>query len=226
MRFHPWAGAGARTWLLFVKPKFMMTKKSTMKLGYRGQRQRGATLIEALVSILIFSLGLLGMAGMQVNAMVFQKSSWANNRIAEISIDIVERMQANPDGVDTTPSSYGYAQNYATGRAATPATNNCRATGAACSPAQMAGDDLAAWLAKAQTTLPQGSVMLEGDASNGFVVTVMYQDKDAANSGFTTAATCTAASAGAEWRNCCPAVAAVPAGVRCSRSFTQPFIRR
>lgn len=203
-----------------------MSRQKINKSYALTKTQQGATLIEALVSILIFSLGLLGMAGLQVNAMAFQKSSWATNRIAEISIDIVERMQVNPDGVDTTPSSYNYAQPYATSRAATLATNNCRAAGASCTAAQLAGDDMAAWLTKAQTTLPQGSVVLEGDSSNGFVVTVMYQDKDAANAGFTTAATCSAASSGVDWRNCCPAVAAVPAGVRCSRSFTQPFIRR
>jgi type IV pilus assembly protein PilV len=188
--------------------------------------QSGATLIEALVSILIFSLGLLGMAGLQVNAMAFQKSSWATNRIAEISIDIVERMQANPEAVDTIPSRYNYSQPYATSRTEVLATNNCKTTGVICDFNQLAADDMAAWLAKAQTTLPQGSVMLEGDAINGFVVTVMYQDKDANNAGFGTATTCSAGSTGVDWRNCCPVVAAVPEGVRCSRSFSQPFVRR
>lgn len=166
------------------------------------------------------------MAGLQVNAMAFQKSSWATNRVSEISIDIIERMQANPDGVDITPSGYVYTEDYATGRVATLPTNNCRTSGVACTPTQLANDDMAAWLDKAQTILPQGSVMLEGDTNNGFVITVMYQDKDAVNAGFGTAVNCAAATAGVEWRNCCPPAAAAPAGVRCSRSLVQPFIRR
>jgi type IV pilus assembly protein PilV len=183
--------------------------------------QAGATLIEALVSILLLSIGLLGIAGLQVNALTFQKSSWATNRISEITTDIAERMRANPDGVAT--GSYSYTASYAAGKSATITRNNCATVGG-CSAPQIATDDLSIWLAKSQTTLPQGAVMLEGDANNGFVVTVMYQDKDAANSGFGTAATCTAATSGVDWRNCCPAIAAVPAGVRCSRAFTQPFI--
>lgn len=189
-------------------------------------KQNGATLIEALVSILLFSLGLLGIAGLQVSALTFQKSSWATNRIAEVVIDIAERMRANPDGVSV--GSYAYTANYVTGKTAAITSNNCRASGGSCSGAQIANDDLSAWLRKAQSTLPQGAVRLEGTANNGYIVTVMYLDKDftdpAANNALQAAATCTAASTGIAWRNCCPAAAAVPDGVRCSRSLVQPFV--
>jgi len=188
--------------------------------------QLGATLIEALVSILLFSLGLLSLAGLQLSALTFQKSSWTTNRIAEVNIDIGERMRANPDGV--TFDRYTYTANYATASTATLATNNCRTSGAQCSGAQIADDDLSAWLLKAQTTLPQGAVRLEGSAINGYTATVMYLDKDftdpTANNALQASAVCTAASNGMGWRNCCPAAAAVPIGVRCSRSFIQPFV--
>ena len=55
----------------------MTSKSNHLSLG----RQKGATLIEALVSILVLSLGLLGMAALQLNALGFQKSSVAVHRI-------------------------------------------------------------------------------------------------------------------------------------------------
>lgn len=204
----------------------IMTNTLTIRSLPKLRSQRGATLIEALVSILLFSLGLLGIAGLQVSALTFQKSSWSTNRVAEVAIDIAERLRANPDGVSL--GRYTYTPDYATAIAASLPTNNCRNSGAPCSGAQIADDDLSAWLLKAQTTLPRGAVRLEGSVVTGFTATVMYLDKDfvdpTANNALQTSAVCTAASAGVAWRNCCPAAADVPAGVRCSRSFIQPFV--
>lgn len=184
--------------------------------------ERGATLIEALVSILVLSLGLLGLASLQANALAYQKSSWAIHRIAELSGDISERIRANPLGA--TNNYYVYTANYTAAKAATIASNNCRTSGAACTTAQIANDDLSAWLAKAQAALPGGAVNLEGASNTGFTVTAMYMDKEFVNStgALQASAVCTTATSGIAWRNCCPAAAAVPVGVRCSRTDIIP----
>ena len=208
----------------------LLTFETAMKISSirKYRLQSGATLIEALVSILLFSLGLLGIAGLQVNALGFQKSSWATNRIAEISNDIGERMRANPAGVEL--NSYVYTANYATGKVATLSSSYCRTTsaGATCTGSQIAADDLSQWLTKAQSSLAQGSVQLTGTAAAGYTVTVMYLDKEftdtaAQGNALLETPVCTSSSSGTAWRNCCPAEAAVPAGVKCSRSFIQPF---
>ena len=185
--------------------------------------ERGATLIEALVSILVLSLGLLGLASLQMNALAYQKSSWATHRIAELTGDISERIRANPTGA--TNGNYAYTANYATAKTASIASNNCRTSGSACTTAQIATDDLSAWLTKAQAALPGGAVNLEGASNTGFTVTAMYVDKDFINSatGVPQSSTvCTTATSGIAWRNCCPAAAAVPDGVRCSRTDIIP----
>ena len=185
------------------------------------RRQNGATLIEALVSILVLSLGLLGMAGLQLNALSFQKSSWAQHRISEQTIDIVERMQTNP--VASQDGRYNYEQTYALSSAATLTSNGCRASTAtvACTPQQIAGDDLSSWLTKAQQTLPGGAASISGDTTRGFIVTAMYVDKDfkdVLTNAALTSTTCTAAPTGNAWRTCCPTSVAAPPGVRCSRT--------
>ena len=185
------------------------------------RRQTGATLIEALVSILVLSLGLLGMAGLQLNALSFQKSSWAQHRVSELTIDMVERMQTNP--VASQDGRYNYETTYALSKAATLTSNNCRNTTSTlvCTPEQMAGDDLSSWLTKAQQSLPGGAASISGNTTNGFIVTAMYADKDfrdAVTNTPSTSVSCTPTPTGNAWRNCCPVSAAVPAGVRCART--------
>ena len=188
-----------------------MTMRRTRTL----QSQRGATLIEALVAMLVMSFGLLGIAGLQVGALAFQKSAWSTHRVAEITSDIAERVRANPKAVD---ADYQYTASYATGKAATPTKLNCRTSGT-CTPAQVAADDLADLLLKAQASLPQGSMQITGTITNGFVVTSMYMDKDFVDTtgALQSAPTCAASTTGIDWRNCCPSAASAPAGVRCRR---------
>jgi len=180
------------------------------------QDQRGATLIEALVSLVVMSFGLLGIAGLQVGGLAFQKSAWSMHRVTDITSDLGERIRANPKAID---ANYQYTANYATAKGATLTKLNCRTTGT-CSPAEVAADDLADLLFKAQTLLPQGAMQITGTVAGGFTVTSMYMDKD-----FRTTAgaldqspTCGASTSGIEARNCCPAAAAAPAGIRC-RNF-------
>lgn len=184
------------------------------------QRQHGATLIEALVSLVVMSFGLLGIAGLQISALSFQKSAWSTHRVSEITSEFAERVRANAKAVD---SDYQYTAAYATGKAASLTKQNCRTSGT-CTATQLAADDLADLLLKAQTLLPEGSIQVRGTLTDGLVVTSMYKDKDFVDSSSSstplqTTPTCQASTTGTEWRNCCPAEAAVPAGegIRCRR---------
>lgn len=186
-------------------------------------KQSGATLIEALVSILLLSLGLLGIAGLQLNALAYQKSSWATHRIAELTADISERIRANPTAA--VNGNYVYTSSYSTAKSEVITSNACRTSGSSCTTAQIANDDVAAWVAKSQAALPGGAVRLEGASNTGFTVTAMYLDKDFVNTATGAAlasTTCSATSSGIDWRNCCPSAAAVPNGVKCSRANIIP----
>lgn len=181
------------------------------------RRQQGATLIEALIAILIMSIGLLGIAGLQLNAASYLKNSWSTHRVAEITNDLAERIRANSTGAAN--GNYSYTANYTTGKAATFTSNNCRTSGSDCSTAQIAADDIADFVLKAQTNLPQGAAQVSGTPTTGFIVTTMYYDKefvDPLTGAIQTTSTCSAQT-GIDWRNCCPAAASVPAGVRCRR---------
>lgn len=68
-------------------------------------RHTGFTLIEVLVTAVVVSIGLLGLAGLQISGLRANMSSEARSKATLLASDIIERMRANPLGVDAD----GYA---------------------------------------------------------------------------------------------------------------------
>jgi type IV pilus assembly protein PilV len=58
----------------------------------------GFSLLEVLITIVVVSLGLLGVAGMQVAAIKLTDLSATRTTGVNMSSDIIERIRANPDG--------------------------------------------------------------------------------------------------------------------------------
>ncbi len=68
------------------------------------RQQAGVSLIEVLVSLLILSIGMLGAAALQMNALKFTDSSTASSQASFIAYDMMDRIRANPDGNYTLAS--------------------------------------------------------------------------------------------------------------------------
>lgn len=69
---------------LFVKPS---------SPARPSQRQRGSTLLEVLVSVLIFSFGILGLVAMQVRATQYSVDAEDRNRAALLADDLAAQMR-------------------------------------------------------------------------------------------------------------------------------------
>ena len=107
-------------------------------------RNRGFTLLEVLVSLLVLSIGLIGVAGLQLLGVSNSRDAYFRTQAVMLSYDIADRMRANQDAVDSAT----YSGNTGT------LNSNCRST-TGCTPAQMAGDDVALWK-QALAGLPGG----------------------------------------------------------------------
>lgn len=70
-------------------------------------KQHGASLIEVLVALLIFTVGLLGLAAMQLNSLQSTADSGQRSQSVWLMQDFIERMRSNPDG---TAAQYAAAQ--------------------------------------------------------------------------------------------------------------------
>ncbi len=59
------------------------------------RRHAGVSLIEVLVAIVLLSLGLLGLAGLQASGVRVSQSSIHRSQAAQLAHDMIERMRAN-----------------------------------------------------------------------------------------------------------------------------------
>ena len=130
----------------------------------------GATLLEVLVSILLVSLGLASMMGMQMYSQAVNKN--AVNRGAAITLanELADLMRANPVGFGNRSyhlaTAYFDGTTYTPSAAAAPCTYPCGAspvTTANVSAAadQVATDDLNYFRQRVRSTLPAGGFMVQ-----------------------------------------------------------------
>ena len=132
-----------------------MDKKSV----YIRRTQKGFTLLEVLISLVIFSIGLLGLAGLQILAVKLTSDSMLRTVATVLANDMVDRMRAN---VAATTLGVTSPYNNPTGTpAANPACLGLNSAGGSvntsCTPAQMAGEDFYEWYAN-----------INGAAANGW----------------------------------------------------------
>ena len=96
------------------------------------RQQSGFSMIELLVSVVIMSVGVLGMAGLQIISMQQNRSALLQGEATFRANDILDRIRANP------------ATTYAAALTDTPAsTTDC--VGNTCTEAEMAAYDIAQW---------------------------------------------------------------------------------
>lgn len=100
--------------------------------------QRGFTLLEVLIALLVLAIGLLGLAGLHTTALRSVQMSFIRTQATLLAGDISDRMRANVPGL-AAENRY-----YLIDTATAPVTSaDCAVT--RCSPRDMANFDLAAW---------------------------------------------------------------------------------
>lgn len=134
------------------------------------QFQNGATMIEVLISILVFSIGILGVAGTQTLGLTNTQSALNRSYAAQLSYDIIDIMRLNTasskrgnatldhgDGniFDSFETTVGDAVN--TYRI----DPDCEDATASCSSVKMAEYALARWETTLENLLPDGHASIE-----------------------------------------------------------------
>lgn len=115
-------------------------------------RQRGVSLIEVMMSVLIFSIGLIGLAGLMVMSTRSNHSAYLRTQVTFLANNMANRMSANPKGVwDGSYNSSAYP--------VAAASAGCGA-GSPCNSANLAIHDQRLWSDQLRTFLPNASASI------------------------------------------------------------------
>ena len=194
---------------------------------------KGVTLIEVLVSIIVLSIGLLGLAGLQAATTKYKLNSWARSSVSILFSDMADRIRANPTVAGSAyPNSsaenlYNLSVDWDDQQASDSPpglTKDCTGTSITCTEQELATFDIESWRIRARTLLPQGAAQILGNRRDGFTMTLMWMDKDFVSTDgiLSITPTCTGNETGLAQQTCCPDAADAPAGVRCARFVLVP----
>jgi type IV pilus assembly protein PilV len=127
-------------------------------------RQTGFSLLEVLIAIVVTSIGLLGLAGMQATGLRNNHSAYHRSQATVLAYDIADRMRSNASSMVS----------YITPVEVETLVAGCKTTGG-CTAAQLAQNDVTEWNADLATALSggAGSIALAGGI---FTISVNWDD--------------------------------------------------
>ena len=107
-------------------------------LQITSNKEKGFTLLEVMIALVIFSIGLLGLAGLMAQSTAFTNSAQYRTQATFLAYDMLDRMRANPS--EAANPTLRYNLNFGN----TPGTATCYAT--TCTLTQLATADKDQWL--------------------------------------------------------------------------------
>lgn len=132
-------------------------------------KETGVGLIEVLVSLLVLTIGVLGMVAMQTRALQFSHDSIYTSQALMMAYEMTDRIRANKGNEGSYLVDYG-----------TSVTAQSDCTSNVCSPTQMASYDTAEWKDALAVNLPfgDGEITVDNTGPRPFyVISVRYTDQ-------------------------------------------------
>lgn len=150
---------------LFVVIETDMKNRSHLK-------ESGTSMIEVIVAIIVISIGILGLGGLQVTSMKYQKTAGQRSEATQSAYDLSERMRANGAGV--LLNRYVYTTAYAATVASPPSIPVCSTS--ICTPLEIADIDKAEWLHNLAARLSGGAGYVIVNGVGTYDLVVMWKE--------------------------------------------------
>lgn len=132
-------------------------KRNSTTLKYKDAS--GFTLIEVLISLIIISIGVLGLIGLQVSGLQANQSASNRSQAVLAASDMLDRMRANRTAALGNAYNISMSSNTPT------------------STATLAQADLAEWFTRVENWLPAGDASIELDAATSvFTITLQWDE--------------------------------------------------
>ena len=150
--------------------------------GLRSHFQRGIGFIEVLVSLLVITIGVLGMAGLHSLSLQYNQAAYLHSRATFLAGDMLDRVHTNTElarsgnnysvGADEEVIAQCSEANY---------PDDCEA--GACSPEELALYDIKQWKFNMACELPGAKGIVSfSDSSDGRMYTIRFSFPDQGNS--------------------------------------------
>lgn len=151
-------------------------------------QSRGFTMIEVLVAVVVLSIGLLGLAALQLSSLQFNTNSYMRTQATVAVYDIIDRMRSNRSAftngdynVLTASDAATKVTNYEACKASA-----CGCVGTSCSATNLALYDLGQWYELMDDTLPgfqaNRATITRNAVTNEVTIVINWVEKDVAQS--------------------------------------------
>lgn len=115
-------------------------------------------MLEVLIAVLVFSLGMIGLAGLLIFAISSNHVAYLRTQATFLAHNMANRMTANPAGV--------WANNYNITSILAPGAGITMTCATGCSPADLATRDIQVWSQQLNTFLPNAKGAINCSAAN------------------------------------------------------------
>ncbi|OGI69551.1 MAG: type IV pilus modification protein PilV [Candidatus Muproteobacteria bacterium RBG_16_60_9] len=145
----------------------------------------GFTLVEVLVAIVVLSIGLLGLAALQITSLQFNSNSYLRTQATVVAYDLIDRMRSNRAAF--AANAYHVPTTSAADTMVTTTYQGCKSSscdcqGSACSISNLAIYDLGQWYELTDNLLP-GSLtnrptITRNSVTNEATIDIKWTEKD------------------------------------------------
>lgn len=147
-------------------------------LKIRHKHQCAFSLIEALIALIVFAIGMIGIARMLLISHKTHASSYLRQQAVQSAYNIIDRIRANRQVAIN--GNYNVSNIVSSGAPTLPGTPSTNCNNTACSTTQLATFDTWEWLTNNVAKLPNGCGAITTAASGtNTLVTVTVQWSDA-----------------------------------------------
>ncbi|MDP6437531.1 MAG: type IV pilus modification protein PilV [Gammaproteobacteria bacterium] len=137
-----------------------------MAIVQTNKTQRGFTLLEALIALVILSVGMLGIAALYVEGLRAGRTAVFRTTAVTLAADMMDRIRTNPAAQD----DYTLAG----------AMSDCTNGGVDCDRTQVAREDVAIWEAEVAARLPAGAdsniTFAAGAPEDTYTITISWPE--------------------------------------------------
>ena len=136
---------------------------------------RGVSLVEALVAMLLFAVGFLAIAGLQLRGITNTRNSYQRTVATLLATEMADKILANRQSLNNNPAVYTSTQADILS-SITPL--NCHNSGVNCNTDQVARNDLYRWYEQVSTALPGVQSQICYDDNVNDITAYRYADCD------------------------------------------------